>query len=160
MQKDSFYSRTIRDEKGCMLWPNGGTWYGNIRVCGKSIKTHRYSYTISIGPIPDGMCVLHKCDNPPCVNPAHLFLGTNKDNTLDMLSKRRHHRQKQNHCKRGHEFTLENTIIVQKNRNRRVCRKCRVDKEVSRCKDPVFVESRNKRRRERYLEKKAAQCQP
>ncbi len=51
---------------------------------------HRVSYKIFIGPIPDGLWVLHKCDNPPCINPEHLFVGTRNDNETDKVKKGRH----------------------------------------------------------------------
>ena len=75
----------------CWLWTgythkNG---YGGIRVNQKQIKTHRYSYTLYRGPIPPGLLVLHSCDVRNCVNPRHLFLGTQKDNVQDMMHKGR-----------------------------------------------------------------------
>lgn len=86
----------------CWLWrgylTNGG--YGQIGLNYKSITVHRASYEVSIGPIPAGMCVLHRCDVRACVNPAHLFLGTHRDNTQDMVRKGRAHGQLSDEFKR------------------------------------------------------------
>lgn len=82
---------SISITEGCWEWQNsrlaGG--YGQIKVMGKSRLAHRVSYELAHGPIPDGLYVLHHCDNPPCVRPDHLFLGTARDNIRDCLSKRR-----------------------------------------------------------------------
>ena len=84
-------------ESGCWLWTAsvGSHGYGQLNIDGKPILAHRYSYEAHIGPIPEGngyhgACVLHRCDVPSCVNPAHLFIGSNNDNIKDMVKKGRH----------------------------------------------------------------------
>lgn len=78
---------------GCWLWTGlvGKDGYGRIRpgTGTKKVRTDRFSYELHRGPIPEGMFVLHTCDIRPCVNPAHLFLGTSRDNIDDMVTKGR-----------------------------------------------------------------------
>lgn len=77
------------NEKGCLEWQGSSDRYGQIRVSGKTIKTHRLAWKIKNGEIPEAMMVLHKCDNPLCCNTEHLFIGTQKDNMQDALKKGR-----------------------------------------------------------------------
>lgn len=82
------------DVAGCWNWQGklspGG--YGRIGVDGKTLRAHRYSWMLTNGDIPEGMVVCHSCDNPRCVNPTHLFLGSIADNVADCVGKGRNAR--------------------------------------------------------------------
>ena len=77
--------------RGCWMWEGSvsGNGYGQIGENYKVFSSHRISYELHVGPIPAGMFVLHKCDVKTCVNPEHLFLGTQADNVADMKNKGR-----------------------------------------------------------------------
>lgn len=83
--------RNVKKTDGCWLWTGYTSTfgYGMMRFMGKSQNAHRLSWQVHRGPIPDGLSVLHKCDVPACVNPDHLFLGTQSDNMKDCASKGR-----------------------------------------------------------------------
>jgi len=84
----------VQLSEGCWTWTGATTGHGyGVLSKGRDVEglisAHRLAYKITYGPIPCGMNVCHKCDNPRCVRPDHLFLGTQKDNVLDMINKGR-----------------------------------------------------------------------
>lgn len=92
-----FWSKVDRiSDEACWPW-RGSTvppWgYGKLTIRGHGQRAHRVSYELAYGPIPKGLFVCHKCDNPGCVNPKHLFLGTHSDNMRDCVRKGRHSTQ-------------------------------------------------------------------
>lgn len=83
---------------GCLLWsgPTQANCYGAIKCDGRWQLAHRVAYQLAFGPFPDELCVCHKCDTPGCIEPAHLFLGTNADNHRDKVNKQRQPRGETN----------------------------------------------------------------
>lgn len=112
----------------CWEWRGATvTGYGHISmggVLGKIRLAHRISWEMHNGPIPDGLHVCHRCDNPKCVRPDHLFLGTDLDNAQDRDAKGRSRpaNSLKTHCKYGHEFSPQNTHIRPTGARR--CRAC------------------------------------
>lgn len=119
----------------CIDWP--GTKFGPGYGMFNKTTAHRTVYSIFIGDLPEdrGMVVDHLCRNPSCVNPFHLELVSNTENTLRGLIG-----VLKTHCKNGHEFTVENTII-EKGKYRR-CRICKADK-ARRTNDKFINQKRN-----------------
>ena len=88
--------RKVEKSDGCWMWTGtkSAEGYGKFQAGSKKdqpapIGAHRFSYEMAKGPIPDGRVVMHSCDNPSCVNPAHLSVGTHRENALDMIRKGR-----------------------------------------------------------------------
>ena len=97
-----FYDKVkINEDTGCHEWTaavvggpmgtkkNSGEWYGAFHFGGKVVRAHRFAWLMEKGEIPKGKVILHKCDNPCCVNVEHLRMGTQKDNVADMIAKGR-----------------------------------------------------------------------
>lgn len=112
----------------CWEWNGWRTadGYGQRIRHGRRQRLHRVAYEWANGPIPSGLFVLHSCDNPPCVNPRHLRVGTNQENIRESVEKGRHINAGKTHCPKGHEYAGRN-LILDKTRQgvRRRCRVCR-----------------------------------
>jgi|SRR5882672_9518475 len=85
--------------------------YGYTNWGSHATRAHRLAYTLTYGPVPKGLHVLHRCDNPPCVNPSHLFLGTHQDNMTDMKNKRRYHAMYGEQCP-SHKLTEHEARLI------------------------------------------------
>lgn len=86
---ESFWARIDTTQRGCWNWPGAMkvVGYGKVRWHGAEVYAHRKAWELINGAIPAGLYVLHRCDNPRCIRPAHLFLGTHLDNMKDMVAK-------------------------------------------------------------------------
>jgi hypothetical protein len=93
---ERFWSKVVKYKEQGACWPWIGSrfvrGYGRFSLSGKIVQAHRVAYVLTHGPIPAGLGILHRCDNPPCVNPDHLFVGTPKDNAYDRGVRGRHPR--------------------------------------------------------------------
>lgn len=91
-----FWDKVLKTER-CWEWQAGchpRDGYGHFWLEGRTVRAHRVSYELTKGSIPEGSILLHSCDNPRCVNPDHLRIGTHKDNAIDRESKGRANRVK------------------------------------------------------------------
>ncbi len=149
--KDYFFSKVIQHDAGCWEWTGttDSDGYGVIEVGSKKagtrrvMKAHRLSWELHNGPIPDGLWVLHNCDDPPCTNPACLYLGTAVENGRDRRIRRTD--LLVTHCAAGHAYTSENTLIDADKGTRR----CRI------CHNRLSMESYYRSGRDRRFARKA-----
>ena len=127
-----FFTKVEKAPSGCWEWIASKTadGYGQFRYPTSTSTTkraHRASYDYFYGGIPEGKQVNHHCDNPGCVNPAHLYAGTQQENVDDLMARGRHRgTTPRATCNKGHERSTENTLVNEKT-GMRSCRVCRVD---------------------------------
>lgn len=89
MTEERFWARVSMSD-GCWIWTGSKIrGYGRFKESGQSFLAHRTAFTFANGPIPNGLFICHRCDNPPCVRPSHLFPGTPGDNSRDRTAKGR-----------------------------------------------------------------------
>lgn len=134
MEAPDFWARVDQSSGPTACWPwlgsrtTGG--YGQVYMDKRVIKASRAAWVLARGPVRDGLHVLHYCDNPPCCNPNHLWLGTPADNAQDSVAKGRHYQQKKRHCPAGHPYAGTN-LRIETNGYRR-CRTCHARHEQKR----------------------------
>lgn len=108
LAQEEFANRTVRSATGCLIWlgPRTGKYGG----WGRHGYAHREAYRRANGEIPEGLLVLHRCDNPLCVEVSHLFVGSQQDNVDDMIAKGRQRKAApKSHCPKGHLYAIYKT---------------------------------------------------
>lgn len=137
-----FWKKIVRGSSPdeCWAWTSAknnkgyGVLMDDSQPTQKRIYAHRYSWTLHNGPIPNhDLCVLHRCDNPQCCNPLHLFLGTKVENNRDMYDKGRHfHAPHRTHCRKGHPLDEKNAYHPRGNPSATHCRACSLERYYKR----------------------------
>ena len=124
MLPNNFDAKIDKLPGGCWIWTGSKTsrGYGNAYIAGQYVLMHRAAYEHYIGPIPEGYNVTHTCRNQLCLQPKHLKAVTPREKTLQYNGPTTINARK-THCKRGHEFTPENTHVTPL--GSRICRICR-----------------------------------
>jgi len=113
MNAQDLVDRCTLAPSGCWEWQGSRLWNGYGRFSGRNgFIAHRRMYELTKGEIPEGWFVCHTCDNPPCINPDHLFVGTALHNNRDTNRKGRHPKNgTESHCHRGHERAISTHVF-------------------------------------------------
>ena len=130
--EDRFWRKvSVSGDENCWNWMAYKNEHGYGRFTPSKERgpqlAHRISYELTHGTIPTGSIVRHVCDNPACVNPKHLIIGTMRENTNDMMDRKRHYSFRITSCPRGHEYTPENTYLYG---TRRQCKACAIERSA------------------------------
>lgn len=127
----------VEKSDGCWIWTayRDKDGYGTFALNRyQPIQAHRFAWFLANGSDPGAFMVCHKCDNPPCVRPDHLFLGDSFANQRDSANKKRQHHARKTHCPKGHPYSGDNLIIRKQQRDggiHRTCRTCHNEQSMA-----------------------------